>query len=163
MMEKELRTLTLHIERETSNMPRLLQLLLNAIRSIVVFFVVLAFTVVGTIIGSTIACVWCVCIAALGRGVLGLPMMIVLPLVVIPAIASIFIPTIAPAAIYCGMPPPAVFGVRIANLLSRAHSMRLSTSLAVLGTSVAVILGLFGVLYGSFPEIIKYLNHLLSQ
>lgn len=154
---------TLPIESDTSNMPRLLQLLLNAIRAIVVFFVVLAFTMVGTILGSTMACVWCVFIAALGRGVFGLPMMLVLPLAVIPAIAFIFIPTMAPAAIYCGMSPPAVFGVRIANLVSRANSMRLSTSLAVLGTSLAVILGLFGALYGSFPEIIKYLNHLLSS
>lgn len=143
-------------------MPRLLQLLFNAVRSVVVFFVVMAFTMVGTTLGSAFACIWCVGTAAMGRAI-GLPWEIILPFAVIPAVISIFIPTMAPAAIYCGMAPPTVFGVRLANLVSRLHSMRLSTSFAVLGTSLAVILVAFGALYGFLPEIIKYMNHLLSS
>lgn len=138
---------------------RLISLITDAIQMIVAFLIVMVISVIGTVVGSAIACIFAVCAVIVLRFV-HLPWEVMAPIIAIPAIAMIFIPTMAPVAIYCKVGWPAI--PLISNLISRISSMRLSTSLAVLGSALGILLVMLGVVYGSLPEIIKWINQVMA-
>lgn len=136
----------------------MLRLLTNAAKGLLTFLIVMVVTCIGTVLGSTIACTYCVCAIIVLR-FLHLPWEFMRLIVALPAIPMIFIPTMMPVFFYCKVGWPQI--PVISSFISGINSMRLSTSLAVLGGALGILLVMLGALYGSLPEIIKYINQLI--
>lgn len=140
-------------------MSKLMRLLTNAVKGLLSFLIVMVLSSIGAMLGSTIACTFSVCAVIVLR-FLHLPWEFMRLIVALPAIGMIFIPTMMPVAIYCKVGWPEI--PLISSFISRISSMRLSTSLAVLGGALGILLVMLGVLYGSLPEIIKCVNQLIA-